>query len=178
MVFGNYTTLTFDDVPEESLVSELKRRIYMRMRIEERYQKLSVRNSEGEVLEMTNDSSLTFYKISEKTVIYLDNLSSGAQVRADPEADQDFNTMKESMDKMAKAGANPKYMAKLGIIQQQLAGAQHKEIDDHLMTVIDGLCDAIRQGQQVADFVKLYSELCRDEAIHRHSMTSVAGIED
>lgn len=91
MVFGNYTTLTFDDVPEESQVSELKRRIYMRMRIEERYQKLSVRNSEGEVLEMTNDSSLTFYKISEKTVIYLDNLSSGAQVRADPEADQDFN---------------------------------------------------------------------------------------
>ena len=35
MVYGNFTTLTFDDVnPEEMLVVNLKRKIFMKLRLE------------------------------------------------------------------------------------------------------------------------------------------------
>ena len=38
MVYGNFTTLTFDDVnPEELLVVNLKRKIFMKLRLEPQY---------------------------------------------------------------------------------------------------------------------------------------------
>ena len=44
-VYGNYTTLVFDDINfEETYISQLKRKIFIRMRIEPRYQKITVRN--------------------------------------------------------------------------------------------------------------------------------------
>ena len=44
MVYGNYTTLIFDDIdPEKTFVSTLKRKIYIKMRIDTKYQKLTMR---------------------------------------------------------------------------------------------------------------------------------------
>jgi len=44
MVYGNYTTLIFDNIdPEKTFVSQLKRKIFIKMRIEPKYQKLSMR---------------------------------------------------------------------------------------------------------------------------------------
>ena len=44
MVYGNYLTLPFEDIDGESmLVIELKKRIFLKQRIEMKYQKLSIR---------------------------------------------------------------------------------------------------------------------------------------
>lgn len=54
MVYGNFTTLTFDDVnPEEMLVVNLKRKIFMKLRLEPQNQRLSVR-LHGDLREMEN----------------------------------------------------------------------------------------------------------------------------
>ena len=93
MVFGNYTTLIFDDVnPEEVLVMELKRKIFLRMRVEARHQKLLVR-VDSSLHEMKNDNTLAFYKVNDKTPIYLENLQSAAKI--DHENDED---LKQELD--------------------------------------------------------------------------------
>ena len=44
MVYGNFTTLVFDDIdPEKIFVSQLKRKIFIKMRIEPKFQKLTIR---------------------------------------------------------------------------------------------------------------------------------------
>ncbi len=44
MVYGNYTTLSFDNIdPEKTYVSQLKRKIFIKMRIEPKFQKLTYR---------------------------------------------------------------------------------------------------------------------------------------
>ena len=40
---------------------------------------------------------------------------------------------------------------------------------DHALTIIDGLCDAIRNGQQVGDFTKLLKQLNIIETSHYHA---------
>ena len=40
---------------------------------------------------------------------------------------------------------------------------------DHTATIIDGLAEAIRNGQPVEEFVKLYQQLCQDELKHDHA---------
>jgi ankyrin repeat protein len=75
--------------------------------------------------------------------------------------------VKENISKMARAGQNPRYLQKLGIIQQQLNEVKPSRAD-HIATVIDGLSDAIRNGQPVEEFIKLYNQLCQDELLHDH----------
>jgi len=54
MVYGNFTTLSFDDInPEEMLVIHLKRKIYMRLKLEPKDQRLCVR-LHGDLREMEN----------------------------------------------------------------------------------------------------------------------------
>ena len=44
MVYGNYTTLVFDEIePEEMTFAQIKRKIFIKMRIEPRFQKLSTK---------------------------------------------------------------------------------------------------------------------------------------
>ena len=44
MVYGNYTTLIFDNIdPEKTFISQLKRKIFIKMRIEPKFQKLTTR---------------------------------------------------------------------------------------------------------------------------------------
>lgn len=40
---------------------------------------------------------------------------------------------------------------------------------DHEQTIIDGLCEAIRNGQSVPDFIQLLKRLYKDELKHIHS---------
>ena len=63
MVYGNYTTFTFDDINfEETYVSQLKRKIFIRMRIEPKHQKITVRNCDSnEMIELTGDNTLSAY---------------------------------------------------------------------------------------------------------------------
>ena len=81
MVYGNYTTFTFDDINfEETFVSQLKRKIFIRMRIEPKHQKITVRNCDtNEMIELTGDNTLSAYQIQESTPIILENLSRTAQ---------------------------------------------------------------------------------------------------
>ncbi len=73
MVYGNFTTLTFDDVnPEEMLVVNLKRKIFMKLRLEPQNQRLSVR-LHGDLREMENQNSLSAYMVTDKTPIFLEN---------------------------------------------------------------------------------------------------------
>ena len=44
-----------------------------------------------------------------------------------------------------KNGQNPRYLQKLGIIQQTVADVKQTK-EDHSITIIDGLTDAIRNG--------------------------------
>ena len=62
----------------------------------------------------------------------------------------------------------PKYLQKLGIIQQQISQAQNTQVD-HEMTIIDGLCEAIRAGQSVPDFIALLKKLYQVELTHIHN---------
>ena len=44
MVYGNYTTLIFDDIDtEKTYVYQLKRKIFIKMRVEPKYQRLTMR---------------------------------------------------------------------------------------------------------------------------------------
>jgi len=63
MVYGNYTTLVFDDInPAEQNVGHLKRKIFIKMRIEPRFQKLSVKLKDAKsVEECQNDKLLSEY---------------------------------------------------------------------------------------------------------------------
>lgn len=61
MVYGNFTTLSFEDInSEEMLVIHLKKRIYMRLKLETKDQRLSVR-LHGDLREMENQNSLSAY---------------------------------------------------------------------------------------------------------------------
>lgn len=66
-----------------------------------------------------------------------------------------------------RTGQNPRYLQKLGIIQQTLNEVKPSRAD-HSATIIEGLADAIRNGQPLEEFIKLYSQLCQDEILHDH----------
>ena len=73
MVYGNFTTLFFDDInADEMLVIHLKRKIYMRLKVETKDQRLSVR-LHGDLRQMENNNSLSAYMVTEKTPIFLEN---------------------------------------------------------------------------------------------------------
>ena len=93
MVYGNYTTLVFDEVhPEETTVAQLKRKIFIKMRIEPRFQKLSTRVPDKEdVEECHNDKLLSDYDITEKTVVFLDNIQDGC-AKTNHHHDEEFKT--------------------------------------------------------------------------------------
>ena len=74
---------------------------------------------------------------------------------------------------MMQHGHNPKYLQKLGIIQRQLDEVQNTE-KDHALTIIDGLCDVIRNGQQVGDFKRLITQLNIIETSHDHELATSA----
>jgi hypothetical protein len=79
MVYGNFTTLPFDDVnTEEMLVIALKRKIFMRLKLQPKDQRLSVR-LHGDLREMENHNSLSAYLITDKTPIFLENTLLGLQ---------------------------------------------------------------------------------------------------
>ena len=69
---------------------------------------------------------------------------------------------------MISQGQNPKYLQKLGIIQRQIDAAQNTQTD-HALTLIDGLCDEIRNGQEVLEFTKLLKQLNIIETSHDHA---------
>ena len=48
---------------------------------------------------------------------------------------------------------------------------------DHEKTIIDGLCDAIRAGQSVPDFIALLRRLYQDELAHIHDDRRAFGDE-
>jgi hypothetical protein len=59
MVYGNYTTLVFDDIiPTEQTVAHLKRKIFLKMRIEPRFQKLSVIVKDSKTVEECHNEKL------------------------------------------------------------------------------------------------------------------------
>ena len=58
-------------------------------------------------------------------------------------------------------------MQKLGFIQQKINQVSNTQID-HEKAIIDGLCDAIRGGQTVADFITLLKRLYQEELKHAH----------
>ena len=72
---------------------------------------------------------------------------------------------------------NPRYLHKLGIIQQQLTQVQNTQTD-HEKTIIDGLCDAISAGQSVPDFIALLRRLYQDELAHIHDESRAPDEED
>lgn len=52
MVYGNYTTLIFDNInPQDMTVAHLKREIFKKMRIEPRFQKLSTKTADKTSIE-------------------------------------------------------------------------------------------------------------------------------
>ena len=51
---------------------------------------------------------------------------------------------------------------------QQLNHVQNTQLD-HEKAIIDGLCDAIRSGYSVPDFISLLKRLYQDELKHIHS---------
>lgn len=70
--FGNQTTIMFDIDPE-SLVVDLKRRIFARIGFEVKFQQLQV-NFHGVMETMSDECSLSFYNIKENSIIQLENL--------------------------------------------------------------------------------------------------------
>ena len=79
MVYGNYTTLIFDDInTEKTYVSQLKRKIFIKMRIEPKYQKLTLRAAGQQMIELKNENSLSSYSVTDGTTIILENLSTTA----------------------------------------------------------------------------------------------------
>ena len=64
-VFGNYATLAFD-IDSECLVLDLKKMIFARIRVEVKYQQLSMKNHGA--LEIMNDQlSISFYNVKDGT---------------------------------------------------------------------------------------------------------------
>ncbi len=62
MVYGDYTTLSFDNIdPEKTYVSQLKRKIFIKMRIEPKFQKLTVRGDNSQIIELKGASLLSTY---------------------------------------------------------------------------------------------------------------------
>jgi len=75
-VYGNYTTITFDNIdPEKTYVSQLKRKIFIKMKIDPKFQKLSIRGENSQMVELINENSLSMYNVSESTNIVLENLN-------------------------------------------------------------------------------------------------------
>jgi hypothetical protein len=70
-VFGNYATLAFDIDPE-SLVADLKKLIFSRIRVEVKFQQLQVKNH-GKLETMIDECSLSFYNIVDGVFIFLEN---------------------------------------------------------------------------------------------------------
>ena len=61
MVFGNYTTLLFDNIDaEKTYVSLLKRKIQMKLRVEPRDQKLTIRShfEDKKLIVLANETTL------------------------------------------------------------------------------------------------------------------------
>ena len=66
----------FDNIdPEKTYVSLLKRKIQMKVRVEPKDQKLTIRGEASQVLELTNENSLSVYNLSDSATIILENLS-------------------------------------------------------------------------------------------------------
>lgn len=79
MVYGNYTTLIFDDIDtEKTYVSELKRKIQIKMRVEIKFQKLTLRSAGQQMIELKNENSLSSYNVMDGATIILENLSNTA----------------------------------------------------------------------------------------------------
>lgn len=71
-MFGNYATQGFE-VDPDSLVADLKRLIFARIRIEPKFQILRVKNH-GQLEVMSDECSINFYNVKEENFIYLENI--------------------------------------------------------------------------------------------------------
>ena len=61
-VYGNYTPLVFDNIdPGKTFVSQLKRKIFIKMSVKPKHQKLTIRGENNQVIELKNDSTLGMY---------------------------------------------------------------------------------------------------------------------
>lgn len=78
---------------------------------------------------------------------------------------------------MVKSGQNPRYLQKLGIIQKTLNDVNPTRVD-HSSTIIDGLADAIKTGQPVNEFIKLFNQICQDELLHKHTDEETKGANE
>ena len=79
MVYGNFTTLVFDDIdPEKTSISQLKRKILIKMRVEPKFQKLTMRGENQQILQLINENYLSSYNVSDGSTITLENTSNSA----------------------------------------------------------------------------------------------------
>lgn len=75
-MYGNYTTLVFDNIDtEKTYVSLLKRKIQMKVRVELKDQKLTIRGEGSQMLVLSNENSLSTYNLNDGATIILENLS-------------------------------------------------------------------------------------------------------
>lgn len=94
MVYGNYTTLLFDNIDaDKTYVSLLKRKIQMKLRVEPRDQKLTVRSSTG-ITTLLNENNLAHYGLGDGATIIVENLSSQAPLHNHAK-DKEFNCKAE-----------------------------------------------------------------------------------
>lgn len=75
-VFGNYATQGFEIDPD-SLVVDLKKMIFARIRVDPKYQTLRIKNH-GQLEVMNDECSINFYNVKEGNFIYLENIQQKA----------------------------------------------------------------------------------------------------
>ena len=77
-----------------------------------------MRNSANEVIELTNDNTLSAYQITELTPVLLENMQNMAHTEHshDEEFKCQVQEMQENFTRMKQHGQIPKYLQKLGII--------------------------------------------------------------
>ena len=93
---GNFTTINLEDIVlEETSVLQLKRKIFIKLKLEAQNQKLSIRSDSGVLIVLDDLNVLKLYKLTEKIPIYLENTLLG--LRMDLALDS-FNNEKDATE--------------------------------------------------------------------------------
>ena len=145
-VFGNYATLAFEVEPD-SLVIDLKKLIFSRIRVATKYQELRVKNH-GVLEPIHDECALCSCQVKEGAFIFLENL------------DQSNREDEQVRERLSMMNKQPKYLHKLGIMRDMLKEASS---ETQVALVVDELCSLVRKGCSLDEFKK--AALMNNEAV-------------
>ena len=150
-VYGDFTTLKFDHIdPTRTHVYQLKHKVFIKARVQPKSQRLLVRNEAGFTVEMASEDLLSAYNLPDKAAIILENtqLIGHKNKLTELSLERGFSSSSDISDQVTQV-ENKLVLSNGGMDPEQ--------------AIIDGLCEAIRDGISTPDFILQLKHLYQEQ---------------